>query len=201
MAKSEVVLLPGLWMPGVAMMLLGARLQRAGYATRIFRYRGRDPLQANVERLRRFCQVPAHFVGHSLGGLVILEMLARHREVEAASAILIGSPAGGCQAGRRFGGAAVGRWMMGACAELWQPRAAAWTRPEPLGVIAGTRALGLGRVLGALPRPNDGVVCVSETNVEGMRDQALVPVGHSALIVSRAVADLVETFLRLGCFR
>ena len=195
------MLLPGLWMPGVAMTLLGARLRRAGHDARIFRYPGRDSLEANVERLRRFCRGPAHFVGHSLGGIVILETLLRHRALEASSVVLIGSPAGGCQAGRRLAGAGVGRWMMGACAELWQPRVVAWTRAEPLGVIAGTRALGLGRVLGRLPGQNDGVVCMSETYVEGMRDQALVRVGHSGLIVSRPVAELVAAFLRRGSFR
>jgi pimeloyl-ACP methyl ester carboxylesterase len=200
LATSEVVLLPGLWMPGVAMTLLAARLRKAGHATRVFHYRGRDPLEANVVRLRHFCRGPAHFVGHSLGGIVIAETLLRYREIQAASAVLIGSPVRGCHAGRRLGRAAIGRWMMGACAELWQPRLAAWTRSEPLGIIAGTRPLGLGRVLGALPGENDGVVCVSETNMQGMRDQALVPVGHSALIVSSRVAQLVASFIREGRF-
>jgi hypothetical protein len=67
-------------------------------------------------------------------------------------------------------------------------------------VIAGTRALGLGRILGGLPAPNDGVVCVSETRVHGMTDQALVPVGHSGLIVSHRVAQLVGFFLEEGRF-
>ena len=201
MATREVVLLPGLWMPGVAMTPLGARLRRAGHDPRIFRYRGRDPLEANVERLRLFCRGPAHFVGHSLGGIVILETLLRHRTLEAGSVVLIGSPVLGCQAGTRLAGAGVGRWMMGASAALWQPRVASWTRPEPLGVIAGTQALGLGRLLGRMPGPNDGVVCVSETYVEGMRDQALVRVGHTGLIFSRAVAELVAAFLRRGSFR
>jgi pimeloyl-ACP methyl ester carboxylesterase len=188
-------------MPGAAMALLAARLRRAGLGVRVFRYRGRDPFEINVERLRRFCGRSAHFVGHSLGGVLILETLSRHRELQAASATLIGSPVRGCEAGRRFGRWRIGRWMMGASGALWSEREARWSRPEPLGVIAGTRALGLGRLLGRLPLPNDGVVCVSETAVDGMRDQARVAVGHSALIASRAVAELVLLFIAQGRFR
>jgi pimeloyl-ACP methyl ester carboxylesterase len=197
----EVVLVPGLWMPSVAMRLLAARLARAGYKARIFSYRGRSPLEVNVERLAKFAAAtPVHFIGHSLGGLVILEMLNRHGEVGALSAQLLGAPVRGCFAGRRFGGLRAGRWMMGACRPLWEEREANWRRATPLGVIAGTRALGLGRAFGPLPGENDGVVCVSETTVDGMAARALVPQGHSMLIVSGQVGRLVERFLASASF-
>jgi pimeloyl-ACP methyl ester carboxylesterase len=203
--SRDVVLAPGLWMPGAAMTLLASRLARCGYSTRVFAYRGRSPLEANIERLRRFVREaldsrPAHYVGHSLGGLVVLEMLARHAELAAASAVLIGSPVRGCFAGRRFGLAPLGRWMMGASRPLWEERPATWTRSEPLGVIAGTLGIGLARTLGRLPGPNDGVVRVAETAVDGMRARALVPLGHSALLVSHRVALLVERFISEGRF-
>jgi pimeloyl-ACP methyl ester carboxylesterase len=201
----DVVLAPGLWMPGAAMGLLAARLSRAGYAPRVFAYRGRDPLEGNVSRFRRFVGEvlggqPAHFIGHSLGGVLVLEMLNAHPEIPLASALLLGSPVRGCYAGRRLGGAQVGRWMMGACGELCPERDAAWRRNAPLGVVAGTLPMGLGRALGRLPGPNDGVVCVEETTVEGMSARSLVPLGHSMLIVSRRVGKLVERFLADGSF-
>jgi len=192
-----VVLAPGLWMPGAAMALLAARLERAGYAPHVFSYRGRSSLDANVERLSHFTrQFPNPcFIGHSLGGVLILEMLNRHPEIDASSALLLGAPVRGCFAGRRFGRHRPGRWMMGGCGSLWEEREARWQRAAPLGVIAGTRALGLGRAFGRLPGENDGVVCVSETTVEGMAARALVPQGHSMLIVSGQVGALVERFL------
>ena len=88
--------------------------------------------------------------------------------------------------------------MMGACGPLWEEREAAWRRDAPLGVIAGTRPIGLGRAFGRLPGENDGVVCVSETTVDGMAARALVPQGHSLLIVSAQVGRLVEAFLDSG---
>jgi pimeloyl-ACP methyl ester carboxylesterase len=192
-------------MPATAMALLARRLARAGYAPQVFAYRGRSPYDANVERFARWARETlrgraAHFVGHSLGGVLVLDMLNAHPEVQAASAVLLGAPVRGCLAGRRLGGARLGRWMMGACRVRWGEREARWRREAPLGVVAGTLPLGLGRVLGRLPDANDGVVRVAETEVEGMAARALLAQGHSMLIVSAAVQAMLERFLASGKF-
>ena len=197
--KQRLVLVPGLWMPAAAMALFAARLRRA-YEVDFFHYRGRDAHDANVAALARFSRARRLFVGHSLGGVLILDMLNRHPEIEADAVVLLGAPVRGCAAGRRFGSGRLGRWMLGGCRALWEEHAARWTRAAPLGVIAGTAPIGLGRALGRLPGDNDGVVCVDETTVDGMRDRALVHYGHSMLIVSGKVGGLVERFLRAGRF-
>ena len=199
--NAEVVLVPGLWMPAAVMLLLAAHLERAGYRVHRFGYRGRDPLDANIERLASFARGSLmHFVGHSLGGVLIYDMLERHRDIAAGRVVLIGSPVRGSFAGRRFGSRSLGRWMLGGCSPRWQEREARWQRPEPLGVIAGTMAFGLGRAIGRLPGDNDGVVCVEETRIDGMVARALLPQGHSRLLVSQSVAGLVERFLGTGRF-
>lgn len=203
--KEQVVLAPGLWMPGPVMALLAARLARRGYRVHVFGYRGRGSLEGNIEALAHFARAslnghPAHFVGHSLGGVLMLDMLNRYPEVQPAAVVLLGAPVRGCLAGRRLGGAAFGRWMMGECRMLWDERPARWTRGAPLGVVAGTLPMGLGRALGGLPGINDGVVCVEETTVEGMSERALVRRGHSMLILSGQVGELVERFLASGRF-
>ena len=197
--KQRLVLVPGLWMPAAAMALFTARLRRA-YEVDFFDYSGRGAHDANVEALARFSRERRLFVGHSLGGVLILEMLNRHPEIEADAVVLLGAPVRGCAAGRRLGRRRVGRWMLGGCHALWDEHPARWTRAAPLGVIAGTAPIGLGRALGALPGENDGVVCVHETAVDGMRDRALVHCGHSMLIVSGRVSGLVERFLGAGRF-
>jgi pimeloyl-ACP methyl ester carboxylesterase len=197
----QVVLVPGLWMPSAAMALLAARLARRGYEARVFAYWGRDSYEANVEALARFAHGNSFFVGHSLGGVLVLDMLNCHPEIQVDAVVLLGAPVRGCLAGRRFGRAKVGRWMMGASCPLWEERAARWTRATPLGVVAGTLPLGLARTFGgALPEPNDGVVCVEETTVEGMTGRALVRLGHSMLFLSEQVSGLVGRFFASGRF-
>lgn len=203
-AIAEVILVHGLWVPGMVMTPLAARLAQAGFRCRLFGYAGRGrPLEANVERLARFARSvgSAHFVGHSLGGLVALEALEAERTIEVGRVVLLGTPARGSHAGRRLARHGVGRWLLGESERLWREgRSARWTRAEPLGVIAGTMPLSLGRVIGRLPAPNDGVVCVEETAVEGMTERLLVPVGHSAMLVSARVAAAVASFLRHARF-
>ena len=98
-------------------------------------YSGRKSLDAALERLARERAAP-HFVGHSLGGVLIFDLLSRHPEIGVARIVLIGAPVNGCLAGRRLGTWQVGRWMLGASAPRWESCAARWQRPEPLGVIA-----------------------------------------------------------------
>jgi len=202
---ADIVLVPGLWNPGSVLWPLAARLRRAGFRPHVFAYRGRAPFDASVERLARFVRDTfggrsAHFIGHSLGGVLVLETLNRHADLAVASALLLGAPVRGSLAGRRFGRTRVGRWMMGASAPVWEARGARWTRTAPLGVVAGTVALGLGRTTGRLPGANDGVVCVEETAVDGMTACKLVPQAHSLMPVSAATARLAERFLRTARF-
>ena len=204
----DVILAHGLWVPGVVMRPLAARLERAGLRCHTFSYLGAGrPLEAHAARLARFARElpdqggPAHFVGHSLGGLVILEALQRHPEMAAGRVVLLGTPVNGCYAGRRLARYPGGRWFLGESESLWRERRAArWNRPEALGVIAGTLPLGLGRLFGPLPGPNDGVVALEETEVEGMAGRVALPVGHSAMLVSARVAENVVAFLDKGRF-
>lgn len=195
----EVILVHGLWVPALTMAPLAARLQAAGWRAHLFSYAGRErPLEAHAERLARFAQGigAAHFVGHSLGGVVVLEALERHREVQTGAAVLLGAPVRGNLAGRRLAQHGWGRWFLGASEPLWREgRHARWTRPEPLGVIAGSLPIGLGRLFGALPGASDGVVRVEETEVQGMRERVVLPVSHSAMVVSARVAAQVASFL------
>jgi pimeloyl-ACP methyl ester carboxylesterase len=200
----SVILVHGVWVSALVMAPLAARLARGGLRCHRFGYGGRRwPLRATVERLVQFAQAlgPAHFVGHSLGGLVILHALNDHPDLGVGNVVLLGTPARGSFSGRRLARHRVGRWMLGETLPLWQDVGQMrWKRQERLGVIAGTLSIGLGRALGPLPGPNDGVVCVEETAVEGMSGRITLRVGHSAMLVSARVAAQTAAFLRDGRF-
>jgi pimeloyl-ACP methyl ester carboxylesterase len=188
-------------MPAAEMAFIALRLRQAGFQTRLFGYRGREPFAANIERLARYVDGRSvHFVGHSMGGVLIYDFLRQRPASPCSRVVLLGAPVRGCFAGRRLGAAAVGRWMMGESFRRCGECDADWRRPEPLGVIAGTLPLGLGRALGPLPGENDGVVRVDETKIHGMSAQVLVHAAHSWLPVSAGVAGLVRQFLQTGRF-
>jgi pimeloyl-ACP methyl ester carboxylesterase len=199
-AMRDTILVHGLWVPAAVMAPLAARLSAKGFRCHLFSYAGRArPLEAHAERLARYARDvgPAHFVGHSLGGLVILEALQGQADVKAGHVVLLGTPVRGNFAGRRLGQHGWGRWFLGSTHSLWsEGHALHWTRPEPLGVLAGTLSVGLGRLFGPLPGPNDGVVRLEETDLEGMRDRVVLRVGHSAMLLSARVAAQVVAFLR-----
>lgn len=75
-----------------------------------------------------------------------------------------------------------------------------WDGARELGVIAGTRPLGVGRLAPGLGRPNDGTVAVAETKLVGMTDYAELPVTHTWLLYSRPAARQVCAFLATGRF-
>jgi pimeloyl-ACP methyl ester carboxylesterase len=204
---AHVVLAHGLWMPGLVMSPLAAGIARAGFRTHVFDYASRKrPLEAHAERLLRFVEdrvarAPAHFVAHSLGGLVVLEALRRAPLLEVASVLLLGAPVNGCVAGRRLARYGWGRWMLGATEPLWmEGRVGPWERAAPLAVIAGSRPIGLARALGRLPGVNDGVVTLEEATLAGMSAQLVMPVGHSEMLFSGRVAHQAIAFLRDGKF-
>lgn len=201
---AGVVLVHGLWMPSAAMVPLARRLGHAGHATHLFEFRGRASYDTNLRRLADCLSAqpsPVAVVAHSLGGVLALDALNGDQHLPVSAAVFLGSPVRGSLSGRRLGAWRFGRWLLGGSAPCWAVRTEVlWGRAAPLGIIAGTAALGLGRLLGRLPEENDGVVLESETRVVGAREAISLPVGHSGMLFNRAVADHVIRFLRGGSF-
>lgn len=202
-----VILVHGLWMHGVAMAWMRSRLARAGYAVHCFSYRTvRASLSENARQLAAYCAAqqatPLHFVGHSLGGLVIATMLEQVHTLNVGRIVFLGTPFVDSHAAHRLGRSALGRRMLGASIAEWlrgaRPRQ--FTRYD-VGAIAGNGSVGLGVMMARdLPRPHDGAVCVAETHVPNMRDHIVLPVSHSQMVISPAVVKQTCAFLRDGRF-
>ncbi|HEX6927615.1 MAG TPA: alpha/beta hydrolase [Gammaproteobacteria bacterium] len=207
-AKPLVVFVHGLWMNGLELAWLRRRVAKAGFTARQFLYPTvRCGLVHNSEALFRFARGldarEIHFVGYSLGGVVTLNMLARFGEMlPAGRVVLIGSPVRGSGAARRMAERGWGRFMLGGSAPgcLIDDHEHCWHGERELGVIAGTRSLGLGSVFGRLPSPNDGTVAVDETRLESETDRMELPLTHATLMFSQRVAEAVVGFLATGTF-
>lgn len=201
-----VILVHGLWLHGVVFAWYRRRLARRGFASCAFSYPSvRRGLSQNAAALADFVAAQSarriHLVGHSLGGLVVLAMLAERAEPRLGRVVLLGSPVNGshCAAGlsRWPGGVA----MLGRALRDWL---AAPLLKLPagieIGVLAGSRSLGLGRIIRGLPKPNDGVVAVAETRLAAGKDSVVLPVAHSQMLFSTACVEQVASFLNTGNF-
>jgi pimeloyl-ACP methyl ester carboxylesterase len=206
-APETVVLVHGLWMRGFVMALMRHRIERCGYRVLSYSYPTiRLSLHENAARLERFCRkqgaVRLHFVGHSLGGIVVLSLLERATALNIGRVVLAGPPFAGSFSARRFARLPGGDKVLGRSIRQWldQARAADYTRCE-IGVIAGSSGIGLGTLIAPdLPRPNDGVVTVDETRVPGARDHIVLGISHTLMLVSAGVVRQICAFLRNGAF-
>ena len=205
--SPPVIVVHGLWMGRWVMAWLARRLAGAGLRVFCFGYASvRDGLDSNAAALRRFAaRIDAprvHWVGHSLGGILIMRALAGGGCAGDGRVVMLGSPLRGSAAADRLARCAAGRTLLGrSMRDALAAPAERWTLPLDLGIIAGTRSVGLGRLfVPDLPQPNDGAVSVAETRIPGAREFLALPVSHSGMLVSANVARHAADFLLRGTF-
>lgn len=205
--KTEtVILIHGLWMRGQVMLPQQHWLRAEGFAAQRFTYHSwRDGLADNVGLLSRFVSKTQgsviHLVAHSLGGLIALRMLAQQPDARIGRVVLLGTPYAGCHCGATLAATPGLARLVGRTFVDW------FRLPRPdlppatqIGIIAGTRRLGFGRLIPGLPRPNDGLITVGETRLATASDSIALNVSHSGMLVSRACAGQIASFLRTGKF-
>lgn len=204
---ASTVLVHGLWMHGVVMGLQRFYLTRMGFDALCYSYPSvRLSLTENADRLARFARTLAaprvHWVGHSLGGLVILRMLEREPSLPPGRVVLLGVPYGDGYARRALAATRIGARMLGRSIGEWIEIKKPEAFPgREIGIVAGSLSRGLGRVVArGLPTPNDGVVTVAETELAAACDCIVLPVSHSGMLLSRSVARQSGAFLRNGKF-
>ncbi len=207
-ARQHVIYVHGLWMSGGEGLLLRHRLSRdLDCEVHAFGYsavtHGMEEISARLQDFVRAIDPPTvHFVGHSLGGLVIYRFFERFPRQAPGRVVFLGSP---CVASRAAVEASHSRFMtalMGrsVAEELLQPRERRWRSQRPLGIIAGSYSFGFGQFLAGFEEDSDGTVAVSETRLPGATDHIVIPVSHMGMLVSARVARETAWFLREGRF-
>ena len=213
--RTVVVYVHGLWLNGWESLLLRQRLSRQLNCTALsFPYSSIGAgLAQNTRALAAFiADLRAdvlHLVGHSMGGLVILELFERAAMLGVLEAalprgriVLLGTPVRGSRAARNLARIPCGLRMLGLTAhEVLLPyRERQWSGARELGIIAGTVPLGLGRFMGPFEAPSDGTVLIEETHLAGAKQHLRLRTTHSGMVYSQAVARQTATFLRSGAF-
>lgn len=204
---EAIVLVHGLWMKGWCMRLLAWRLRREGFRTYCFSYSTVSAnLEDNARQLHAYLQtVPnetVHWVGHSLGGIVIRALFHFFPTQRRGRIVTLATPHRGSAAARQLARQHFIRSLLGkGILQIVDGVPDAWPLPaHEIGTIGGSRSFGLGRFMATLSTPNDGTVAVAESTLAGAQDQLVLPVTHMSILTSRAVADAVVDFLRRGRF-
>jgi pimeloyl-ACP methyl ester carboxylesterase len=208
--KELVILLHGLGRGKSIMAPMGERLVKAGFDVSIVDYSsiGRSPEEIltdaadQINSFRSDTNQTVHFVGHSLGGLLIRAYLDSVNIRTLGRVVLIGSPSKGTPFVDRFRDA----WWL----QLVGPAATSLGTDEksfprtlrppyyPVGIIAGISTQINNDDF--IPGEDDGIVPVESTKIEGMTDFVLVRVSHSSLPKNDSVIQHTIGFLRAGKF-
>jgi pimeloyl-ACP methyl ester carboxylesterase len=204
--RTRVVLVHGLWMNAAAMIVLQMRLRNCGFDAIRFGYptvrAGLEQSAARLSELLKSRQADEiYLAAHSMGGLVTLRSLELYPDARVRRIVLMGSPVAGSLSGRRLASFNAGKLLLGANLDLWGERHSV---PVPdgveIGVIAGTMPVGLGWIVGPLPKPHDGAVSVAETKLDGAADTIQIRVSHSAMLFSAEVGRQTCHFLKHARF-
>ncbi len=200
----RVLLVHGIWNARHWLAPFAIRLRREGLAPELFGYDSimRDPAHAGDRLISHLRHKPVELlVGHSLGGLVILEALRRAPDLPVKRVVCLGSPLRGsgvaaAMSGRR----APLSLVLGRSRGLLETGCAPWHGPVEVGVVAGNRARGVGGLFARMDGESDGTVSVAETRLPGLTDHCVIPASHSGLVLSADAARQTARFLLHGRF-
>lgn len=206
-----VVLLHGIMRTSRSMNAIRKQLEKQGYHVLNLDYPSTrqsigdivDFLHHTIPAFAQTCR-QVHFVGYSMGGLIIRAYLARFRPANLGRVVMIGTPNGGSEVAN-----VVQRWWLyktlygpaGQQLITDQTAFAALFAPVdyPLGVIAGNLSVEpiSSWIIG---KPNDGKVSVASTRIDGMLDHIVIPVIHTLLPTSKKSILYTSRFLQHGSF-
>lgn len=211
-ASECVVVLHGLARISDSMAELAGKLERSGLEAVNINYPSRrDPVrklaQDAVGRGLTACREKGartiHFVTHSLGGILLRVYLQEQTIPELGRVVMLGPPNQGSSLADALKHVP-GYGLLGPAGQALGTDAESAVRnlgpvDFELGVIAGS--LGINPLgLFFIDGPNDSVVSVESTRVEGMKEHITLPVMHTLMMRDNDVIDQSIHFLKTGGF-
>ena len=194
-SSDLVVLVHGMGRTSSSMVALAWALEAQGYRVLNWGYSSTCCTVAELgkqlaedPRLQAGSQERVHFVGHSLGTVIIRWVLANQPPPRAGRVVMLAPPNQGSHEADRMA-ARFGR-ILKPLPEL---------RTEATST-ARTLALPRGIEVGVIAGKYDGKVSVAETHLAGEAAHVVVPATHSFLMLRSDVTELTVRFLRTGGF-
>ncbi len=211
--SDGVVLLHGIARTSRSLNKIETALQRSRFTTLNLDYASRSkPLEVlaadiapDIARFTARTDGSIHFVGHSMGGLLIRVYLAKYRPPRLGRIVMLGTPNGGSEVADILQRLAIYRAFYGPAGLQLSTQQDPVLRVLPpvdydLGIVAGVGTIDPISSFLILPRPNDGKVSVERTRLDGMTDHTIVRASHPGLLRHPAAIEQTIAFLRDGRF-
>jgi hypothetical protein len=208
-----VILLHGLGRFRQSMGSLEQHLKRLGYTTINLAYPSTTKsietiAGTHLERAVQSCEASGaekiHFVGHSLGGIIVRQYLQQHFMPAGSRLVMLSPPNQGSELVELLLNFPLYQWITGpAGQEIGKGPEALVHRLKPVeievGVIAGTSSMNP-LFSFFMDGPDDGMVSVKSTELAEMSDFITVPSTHTFIMKSPLVMKQVAHFFKYGRF-
>jgi len=143
--------------------------------------------------------VRTHFVGFSLGCILIRELLTQYHFAHIGNTVMLAPPNQGSPVADFWQNIGLYKYLYGPSGQQLTTQHAKHTpfanMKTPFGVIAGNRCIDpLAYFM--LPKNNDGKVAVEDTKLDGMLDHLILPCTHTFMIYDNEVILQTLYFLK-----
>jgi triacylglycerol esterase/lipase EstA (alpha/beta hydrolase family) len=211
--KRRVILLHGLSRTSRSMRPLEKNLKKNGFPVLNLNYPSRKkPIEELSEWVRdkleeELAKNPDEqwdFVTHSMGGIILRQIMKSRPLPNLVRVVMLGPPNQGSEVVDRLCRFKLLKQVNGpACLQLGTEKNGFIDQLGKvefnLGVIAGNKSINPFLSL-LIPGEDDGKVAVERTKIEGMNDFRVFPCSHSFFMSRKKVQNQVRSFLSDGCF-
>ena len=211
--EESVIVIHGFARRASSMNTLAYAIHQAGYEVRNVGYNSinqnlNDIKEEVFEKFNQYISLnpgkKIHFVGHSLGGLLIRAYLEENKLNNLGVVILMGTPNKGTQLVNQYEDKWYFSWLGPVISELGvdssQFLEALQDPYYTVGVIAGSKPYSR-RSSDYLEGAHDGLVTVESAKLEGMHDFIELEVNHSIMKRDPRVIEQVIYFLKNSQFK
>ncbi len=213
--KAYVVLLHGILRSDSSMQKIARALRREGYEVINIRYPSRikpiEELAGFIDAIiRKKCiqsEWKMHIVTHSMGGVIVRDMLGYIRAPEnLGRVVMLAPPNNGSEIADALKDNPLYQKLFGPAGQQLGTKRGAITKNLSsevnfeLGVIIGNAVLNpLGTLF--IRKENDGTISIESAKLKGMKDFLIIPATHSFITYNKKAIMQTIYFLRHGNFR
>lgn len=209
--QEGVVLLHGIFRTHRSMEGLAKHLRNEGFSVLNLGYPSTKHsieilaahLHPKIDSFAKEC-TRLHFVGYSMGGLLIRAYLKAYPVSHLGRIVMLGTPNQGSEVADFISSWRLYRWLYGPAGQQLGTKTFPLaclhdTLPCELGVLAGSRSLDpiSSYIIGI---PNDGKVSIKSTKLAGMKEHKVIKATHTFFPHNRTAWKQATHFLKNGRF-